>query len=163
FPHNQSAAGWFAGKPETPVHALRNGSLQGAYFILAARAIGLDCGPMSGFDNARVAAAFFPEGRMKLNFLCNLRHGDPSKIFERLRGFGFDEGCRIVWQKRNASAIPSAGACVASGRLLGCTHRVSTGGGAMRTRPLRPAARQLATALLLAALTACASQPRDQV
>ena len=96
FPHNQSARSWFEGKPDTPVHALRNGSLQGAYFILAARAIGLDCGPMSGFDNAKVDAAFFPDGRTKSNFLCNLGRGDPSKIFERLPRFGFDEVCRIV-------------------------------------------------------------------
>jgi len=96
FPHNQSARTWFEGKPDTPIHALRNGSLQGAYFILAARAVGLDCGPMSGFDNAKVDAAFFPDGRTKSNFLCNLGRGDPSKVFERLPRFEFDEVCRIV-------------------------------------------------------------------
>lgn len=96
FPHNPAAASWFAGKPDTPIHALRNGSLQGAYFILAARAIGLDCGPMSGFNHAKVDAAFFPDGRVKSNFLCNLGHGDPSKIFERLPRFDFDEVCRIM-------------------------------------------------------------------
>jgi len=96
FPHNQSARTWFEGKPDTPIHALRNGSLQGAYFILAARVIGLDCGPMSGFDHAQVDAAFFPDGRVKSNFLCNLGHGDPSKIFPRLPRFNFDEVCRIV-------------------------------------------------------------------
>jgi 3-hydroxypropanoate dehydrogenase len=96
FPHNQSARTWFEGKPDTPIHALRNGSLQGAYFILAARAIGLDCGPMSGFDNAKVDAAFFPDGRTKSNFLCNLGRGDPSKIFARLPRFAFDEVCTIM-------------------------------------------------------------------
>jgi len=96
FPHNPAAASWFAGKPEAEVHALRNGSLQGAYFILAARAIGLDCGPMSGFDNAKVDAAFFPDGRVKSNFLCNLGRGDPSHTFERLPRFSFDEACRII-------------------------------------------------------------------
>jgi 3-hydroxypropanoate dehydrogenase len=96
FPHNPSARSWFAGKPDTPIHALRNGSLQGAYFILAARALGLDAGPMSGFDNAKVDAAFFPDGRVKSNFLCNLGRGDPAKTFERLPRFAFEEVCEIV-------------------------------------------------------------------
>ena len=74
FPNNPNAKAAFAGeekKAHVQTTALRNGSLQGAYLILAARALGLDCGPMSGFDNAKVDAAFFPEGRMKSNFLCN--------------------------------------------------------------------------------------------
>lgn len=96
FPHNQSARSWFEGKADTPIHALRNGTLQGAYFIIAARALGLDCGPMSGFDHAKVDAAFFPDGRVKSNFLCNLGQGDPSQTFERLPRFGFDEVCRII-------------------------------------------------------------------
>ena len=96
FPHNQSARSWFEGKADTPIHALRNGTLQGAYFIMAARAIGLDCGPMSGFDHAKVDAAFFPDGRVKSNFLCNLGHGDPAKTFERLPRFEFDAVCKIV-------------------------------------------------------------------
>ena len=96
FPHNQQARSWFEGRPDTPIHALRNGSLQGAYFIIAARAIGLDCGPMSGFDHAKVDAAFFPDGRLKSNFLCNLGRGDPSKTFERLPRFEFDEVCTII-------------------------------------------------------------------
>jgi len=96
FPHNPSARSWFEGKPDTPVHALRNGTLQGAYFMLAARAVGLDCGPMSGFDNAKVDAAFFPDGRIKSNFLCNLGHGDPADLFPRLPRFAFDEVCRVV-------------------------------------------------------------------
>ncbi len=96
FPHNQSARSWFAGKPDAESHAFRNGTLQGAYFILAARSLGLDCGPMSGFDNAKVDAAFFPDGRVKSNFLCNLGRGDPSKTFERLPRFAFEEVCEIL-------------------------------------------------------------------
>jgi 3-hydroxypropanoate dehydrogenase len=96
FPHNPSARSWFEGKPDTPFHALLNGALQGAYLIMAARAIGLDCGPMSGFDNAKVDAAFFPDGRVKSSFLCNLGRGDPARLPERLPRFSFDEVCQIV-------------------------------------------------------------------
>ena len=74
-------AAWFAGKADHILTtAFRNGTLQGAYLILAARALGLDCGPMSGFDNAKVDAAFFPDGKVKSNFLCNLGYGDPAKL-----------------------------------------------------------------------------------
>ncbi len=76
--------------------AFRNGTLQGAYLIMAARAIGLDCGPMSGFDNARVDAEFFPDGRFRSNFICNLGYGDPAKVLERHPRFDFDEVCRIL-------------------------------------------------------------------
>jgi 3-hydroxypropanoate dehydrogenase len=96
FPHNPSARTWFEGKPDTPFHALLNGALQGAYFMMAARAVGLDCGPMSGFDNAKVDAAFFPDGRVKSSFLCNLGRGDPSKTFERLPRFAFEEVCEVL-------------------------------------------------------------------
>ncbi len=75
--------------------AMRNGSLQGGYLIVAARALGLDCGPMSGFDNAKVDAAFFPGGTIKSNFLCNLGHGDPAKLRPRAPRLAFDEACRI--------------------------------------------------------------------
>ena len=75
--------------------AMRNGSLQGAYLILAARAMGLDCGPMSGFDNAKVDAAFFPGGTIKSNFLCNLGYGDPEKLRPRAPRLSFEEACRI--------------------------------------------------------------------
>jgi 3-hydroxypropanoate dehydrogenase len=75
--------------------AMRNGSLQGAYLILAARALGLDCGPMSGFDNARVDAAFFPGGAVKSNFLCNIGYGDPAKMHPRAPRLAFDDACRI--------------------------------------------------------------------
>jgi 3-hydroxypropanoate dehydrogenase len=80
----------------TKAHAFRNGSLQGAYLIIAARAMGLDCGPMSGFDNAKVDAEFFPDGRWKSNFLLNLGYGDPSALKPRSPRLGFDEACKIV-------------------------------------------------------------------
>jgi 3-hydroxypropanoate dehydrogenase len=75
---------------------LRNGSLQGAYFILAARALGLDCGPMSGFDKEKVNKEFFPDGTWKANFLCNLGYGDPSKLFPRNPRLDFEEACRVL-------------------------------------------------------------------
>ncbi len=76
--------------------AFRNGSLQGAYLMIAARAVGLDCGPMSGFDNAGVDAEFFPDGRYRSNFICGLGQGDPDSIFERLPRFDFDEVCETL-------------------------------------------------------------------
>lgn len=86
----------FVGKPAVAeVAAFRNGSLQGAYFILAARALGLDCGPMSGFDNAKVDAAFFPGGKVKTNFLCNIGYGDAAKVRPRNPRLAFEEACRI--------------------------------------------------------------------
>ena len=86
----------FVGKPELiRSTAFRNGSLQGAYLILAARALGLDCGPMSGFDNDRVDAEFFPGGTIKSNFLCNLGYGDPAKLHPRAPRLDFDTACRI--------------------------------------------------------------------
>ena len=96
FPHTD-ARGWFDTKPEADLRtiALRNGSLQGAYLLLAARALGLDCGPMSGFDNAKVDAAFFAGTSWRSNFLCNLGEGDPASIFPRSPRLGFDEACRI--------------------------------------------------------------------
>ena len=95
FPHTD-ARSWFAGKPEHILTtAFRNGTLQGGYLILAARALGLDCGPMSGFDNAKVDAAFFPDGTVKSNFLCNLGYGDPEKLMPRHPRLPFEEACRI--------------------------------------------------------------------
>ena len=76
--------------------AFRNGTLQGAYLMLAARALGLDCGPMSGFDAGKVDAEFFPDGRFKANFLCNLGIGDASKLYPRGPRFSFEEACRIA-------------------------------------------------------------------
>ena len=99
FPPNPGFAQMFTtpGREEfTRTHILRNGSLQGAYLILAARALGLDTGPMSGFDNAKVDAEFFPDGRFQSNFLVNLGYGDPSKLHPRLTRLGFEEACKIV-------------------------------------------------------------------
>jgi 3-hydroxypropanoate dehydrogenase len=76
--------------------AFRNGTLQGAYFIIAARAVGLDVGGMSGFDNAKVDAEFFPDGRVKSNFLCNIGHGDASKVMAKLPRLEFDEACKLI-------------------------------------------------------------------
>jgi 3-hydroxypropanoate dehydrogenase len=97
FPHNQEARGWFAGKPDhIRTTAMRNGSLQGAYFILAARALGLDCGPMSGFDNAGVDAAFFSGTEVKSNFLCNLGFGDRAALMPRSPRFAFAEMAKVL-------------------------------------------------------------------
>lgn len=97
FPHDQSARSWFAGKSEhIKETALRNSSLQGAYFIIATRALGLDCGPMSGFDADRVNAEFFADGKFKANFICSLGHGDASKLFPRSPRLSFDEACVIA-------------------------------------------------------------------
>ncbi|KAB8196179.1 malonic semialdehyde reductase [Lysobacter maris] len=96
FPHTD-AKSWFEGPRENRHDAaFRNGSLQGAYVLLAARALGLDCGPMSGFDNARVDAAFFAGTAIKSNFLINLGHGDPAKLFPRSPRLSFDEAARIL-------------------------------------------------------------------
>src|SRR5262249_37833109 len=97
FPH-VDAKSWFKDLPENLLEyiALRNGSLQGAYFMLAARALGLDCGPMSGFDNAKVDEAFFAGTTIKSNFLCNLGHGDPSKLYPRSPRLAFEEACKVV-------------------------------------------------------------------
>jgi 3-hydroxypropanoate dehydrogenase len=96
FPQADAKA-WFKDLPENVLEhmALRNSSLQGAYFMLAARALGLDCGPMSGFNNAKVDAEFFAGTTVKSNFLCNLGHGDSSKLFPRNPRLDFDEACRI--------------------------------------------------------------------
>lgn len=96
FPHTD-ARSWFAGKPaHIETTAFRNGSLQGAYLIIAARALGFDTGPMSGFDNAKVDAEFFPDGKWRSNFLCNLGRGDPSRIFGRSPRLAFEEACRVL-------------------------------------------------------------------
>ncbi|MGZ5238634.1 MAG: malonic semialdehyde reductase [Caldimonas sp.] len=95
FPH-ADAKSWFVGKQEfADTTAFRNSSLQGAYLIVAARALGLDCGPMSGFDNAKVDAAFWAGTSVKTNFVCNLGHGDPAKLFARSPRLSFEEACRI--------------------------------------------------------------------
>jgi len=111
FPHNPAMEDRFASAPElVDVTARRNSSLQGAYMMFAARALGLDCGPLSGFDHAKVDEAFFgagmpcegceqefiPAGHVKSNFLCNLGYGDPSKLFPRLPRLAFEEVCTLL-------------------------------------------------------------------
>ena len=95
FPH-ADAKSWFTGNQAMiDATAFRNSSLQGAYLIIAARALGLDCGPMSGFDAAKVDAAFWAGTQVKTNFLCNLGHGDTTKLFARSPRLSFEEACRI--------------------------------------------------------------------
>ena len=96
FPAAPGARDWFDGKPHAGITAFRNGTLQGAYLIVAARALGLDCGPMSGFDNAKVDAEFFPDGRLQSNFLCCLGYGDRSSLKEPAPRLSFDEACEIL-------------------------------------------------------------------
>ena len=111
FPHNPKMRDLFANSPElAEVTAKRNSSLQGAYLIIAARALGLDCGPMSGFDNAKVDHEFFGAGReehgcdqeffptthVRSNFLCNLGYGDPAKLFPRNPRLDFEEACELL-------------------------------------------------------------------
>lgn len=98
FPHNPAAKSWFTGEANAAAAratAFRNGTLQGAYLIMAARAIGLDCGPMSGFDQVGVDAAFWSAG-VETNFLCGLGYGDDSKLFPRHPRLDFDEACAII-------------------------------------------------------------------
>ncbi len=110
FPHSPGMRDSFASNPQLIEEtAKRNSSLQGAYLILAARALGLDCGPMSGFDNAKVdeeffaagkcedcGQEFFPAGHVKSNFLCNLGYGDPAKLFPRNPRLEFSEACSLM-------------------------------------------------------------------
>ena len=111
FPHSPGMAKLFQDDPQlVESTAKRNSSLQGAYFMLAARALGLDCGPMSGFDNARLdeeffgagkpcqgaEQEFFTEGQLKSNFLCNLGYGNPAKLHPRAPRLAFEEACRVL-------------------------------------------------------------------
>lgn len=97
FPHNPGARDWFAGNDalieET---AIRNGTLQGAYLVIAARALGYDCGPMSGFNRSGVDAEFFPGTPWRSNFICSLGTGDPASIFARSPRLAFDDACDIL-------------------------------------------------------------------
>ncbi|MBX7228398.1 MAG: malonic semialdehyde reductase [Burkholderiaceae bacterium] len=96
FPHT-NAKSWFTGKPSLiETTAFRNSSLQGGYFILAARAVGLDAGPMSGFDAQKVESLFFAGTQTKANFICNLGYGDASQLFPRSPRLTFDEACSII-------------------------------------------------------------------
>ena len=96
FPHNPGAKDWFKDAAVAEKTAFRNGTLQGAYFIIAARALGLDCGPMSGFDNEGVDREFFAGTAVKSNFLCNIGYGDRAGVFARSPRLSFDEACKIV-------------------------------------------------------------------
>jgi 3-hydroxypropanoate dehydrogenase len=97
FPHVKGVRGWFDTDEQTTfTAAFRNGTLQGAYLIIAARALGLDCGPMSGFDNAKVDQLFFAGTAMKSNFLCNLGYGDPAGVYPRSPRLEFNEACSIA-------------------------------------------------------------------
>jgi 3-hydroxypropanoate dehydrogenase len=97
FPNAPKMKDNYADKPEmTRTDALRNGSLQGAYLIIAARALGLDCGPMGGFDREGVDKEFFAGTNIRSNFLCALGHGDPAGVFARNPRLSFDEACRII-------------------------------------------------------------------
>jgi 3-hydroxypropanoate dehydrogenase len=96
FPHTD-AKSWFEGNTALiETTAMRNSALQGAYLIIAARALGLDCGPMSGFDAAKLNAAFWAGTTVRTNFICALGHGDPAKLFPRSPRLSFEEACRLV-------------------------------------------------------------------
>ena len=95
--HVPNAKDMFTGNPPmAQATATRNGTLGGAYFMLAARAVGLDCGPMSGVDLAKVNAEFFPDGRFETNFLINLGYGDDSKLFNRNPRLAFEQACTVL-------------------------------------------------------------------
>jgi len=96
FPHTD-AKSWFEGNDDLIAQtAFRNSSLQAGYFIVAARALGLDCGPMSGFDAGGVNKEFFPDGRFKVNFICNIGYGDHSKTFARSPRFSFEQIAKVI-------------------------------------------------------------------
>jgi 3-hydroxypropanoate dehydrogenase len=94
--HNPDAINWYSPPDKAEINGFRNGTLQGAYLIIALRAVGLDCGAMSGFDNARLDAAFFPDGRFKSNFLINIGYGSGKGIPPRNPRFSFDEVSSIL-------------------------------------------------------------------
>lgn len=96
FPHAPGARGWFADEAGRREAAFRNSSLQGGYFLIAARALGLDVGPMSGFDAAAVKAEFFPEGNVEPNFIVNLGYGSDENLFPRSPRLSFDEAAKIL-------------------------------------------------------------------
>jgi len=97
FTKNPNALPWLAGNPAAAEEtAFRNGTLTGGYLILAARALGLDCGPMSGFNAEKINREFFPDGKWKVNFLCNLGYGDATQMPPRAPRLGFEDACRIL-------------------------------------------------------------------
>ena len=96
YPRDTTARSWYENKPDVETVALRNSALQGAYLILAARALGLDCGPMSGFDAELVNKTFWPEGRIKANFMCNIGYGDDARVHARSPRLAFNQACQVV-------------------------------------------------------------------
>lgn len=98
FPHNPEAKNWFENEEFRQVNAFRNGTLQSAYFLMAARALGLDCGPLSGFDNAGVDAEFMTgeRARWRSNWICNIGRGDRESVFDRSPRMDFDDACLIL-------------------------------------------------------------------
>jgi 3-hydroxypropanoate dehydrogenase len=96
YPHTD-ARSWYVGKPAAiEATAFRNSTLQGAYLMLAARSLGLDCGPMSGFDAGGIEAEFFAGEPLRANFICAIGHGDRARLHPRGPRLGFDEACRLV-------------------------------------------------------------------
>ena len=96
FPHKPEAKNWFGNPAVAQETAFRNGTLQGAYLMMAARALGLDCGPMSGFNAAGVNETFFKDSRWRANFICNLGHGTQENLFPRLPRLAFDDACVVM-------------------------------------------------------------------
>ena len=96
FPHNPGARGWFVEPRKAHITAFRNSSLQGAYLMLAARSLGLDCGPMSGFDHDKIDAAFFAGTSVKSNFLCALGEGTDEKLYPRGPRLKFEDACEVI-------------------------------------------------------------------
>ena len=99
FPHNPGARDWFAGDANlaaAQITAMRNGTLQGAYLMIAARALGLDCGPMSGIDTAKIDAEFFAGTTVRTNFITGIGYGDHAKIFNRSPRLSFEEACTLL-------------------------------------------------------------------
>jgi nitroreductase len=96
FPHDPNARYWFSAPGVTEATAMRNSTLQGAYLMIAARSLGLDCGPMSGFDSAGVDAEFFADTNIKANFLCNIGYGTDENLFARSPRLAFEEACQLL-------------------------------------------------------------------
>ncbi len=96
FPRDPTASSWFEGKADTETATLRNSALQGAYLMIAARALGLDCGPMSGFDAELVNKTFWPDGRIRANFMCNIGYGDEARVYPRGPRLPFERTCELV-------------------------------------------------------------------
>jgi nitroreductase len=96
FPHDPNARYWFSAPGVTESTAMRNSTLQGAYLMIAARSLGLDCGPMSGFDSAGVDAEFFAGTNIKANFLCNIGYGTDENLFARSPRLAFEEACQLL-------------------------------------------------------------------